>query len=109
VGHLTHKIQHNPKDNIVMADPQPRRHLGARASFAARPWPHLRRETIRLQSKEAAATPEAESSEALTIISYEEPGIQAIATTTPDLPTQPGAHALRAVMNCGHEFKRRGR
>ena len=42
----------------------------------------------------------------LAIISYDEkPGIQAIATTAPDLPPQPGVHATFAR---DHEYKRHG-
>jgi transposase len=45
-------------------------------------------------------------SDAVTIISYDEkPGIQAIATTAPDLPPEPGAHATFAR---DHEYKRHG-
>ena len=40
------------------------------------------------------------------IISYDEkPGIQAIATTAPDLPPEPGVHATSARE---HEYKRHG-
>jgi hypothetical protein len=40
------------------------------------------------------------------IVSYDEkPGIQAIATTAPDLPPEPGAHATFAR---DHEYKRHG-
>jgi transposase len=40
------------------------------------------------------------------IVSYDEkPGIQAIATTTPDLPPEPGVHAALAR---DHEYKRHG-
>ncbi len=42
----------------------------------------------------------------VTIISYDEkPGVQAIGTTAPDLPPQPGAHATFAR---DHEYKRHG-
>jgi hypothetical protein len=45
-------------------------------------------------------------SKAVAIISYDEkPGIQAIATTAPDLPPQPGVHATFAR---DHEYKRHG-
>ena len=40
------------------------------------------------------------------IVSYDEkPGIQAIATTAPELPTEPGVHATFAR---DHEYKRHG-
>src|SRR6201981_4253024 len=43
---------------------------------------------------------------AVAIISYDEkPGIQAIATTAPDLPPEPGVHATFARE---HEYKRHG-
>ena len=42
----------------------------------------------------------------MAIISYDEkPGIQAIATTAPDLPPEPGVHATFARE---HEYKRHG-
>jgi hypothetical protein len=45
-------------------------------------------------------------SDAVAIISYDEkPGIQAIATTAPDLPPKPGVHAPFARE---HEYKRHG-
>ncbi len=45
-------------------------------------------------------------SDAVAIISYDEkPGIQAIATTAPDLPPEPGVHATFARE---HEYKRYG-
>ena len=45
-------------------------------------------------------------SEAVTVISYDEkPGIQAIATTAPDLPPEPGVHA---TFTRDHEYKRHG-
>ena len=44
--------------------------------------------------------------ERVAIISYDEkPGIQAIATTGPDLPPKPGSHATFARE---HEYKRHG-
>src|SRR6202790_5186033 len=47
--------------------------------------------------KEAAAVAKKKPSEPVAIISYDEkPGIQAIATTAPDLPPAPGAHATFA-------------
>ena len=42
------------------------------------------------------------------IVSYDEkPGIQAIATTAPDLPPVPGRHARRRFAR-DHEYKRHG-
>ena len=56
--------------------------------------------------KETAAAGKRESSDAVAIISYDEkPGIQAIATTAPDLPPEPGAHPAFAR---DHEYKRLG-
>src|SRR5215831_379654 len=56
--------------------------------------------------KEAAAAAKNKPSKAVAIISYDEkPGIQAIATTAPDLPPEPGAHATFAR---DHEYKRHG-
>ena len=56
--------------------------------------------------KEAAAVAKKKPSEPVAIISYDEkPGIQAIATTAPDLPPAPGAHATFARE---FEYKRRG-
>ena len=47
-----------------------------------------------------------ELSEAVAIVSYDEkPGIQAIATTAPDLPPEPGKHA---TFSRDHEYKRHG-
>ena len=47
--------------------------------------------------KEAAAAARKKPSKAVAIISYDEkPGIQAIATTAPDLPPEPGVHATFA-------------
>jgi transposase len=47
--------------------------------------------------KEAAAAGRKKPSKAVAIISYDEkPGIQAIATTAPDLPPEPGVHATFA-------------
>jgi len=55
--------------------------------------------------KQAAAAPN-HSGEAVAIISYDEkPGIQAIATTAPDLPPEPGLHATFARE---FEYKRHG-
>jgi transposase len=55
--------------------------------------------------KQTAAAPD-HSGEAVAIVSYDEkPGIQAIATTAPDLPPQPGLHATFARE---FEYKRHG-
>jgi transposase len=55
--------------------------------------------------KKAAAKPR-KSSKPVAIVSYDEkPGIQAIATTAPDLPPKPGVHATFAR---DHEYKRHG-
>jgi transposase len=55
--------------------------------------------------KKAAAKP-GKSSKPVAIVSYDEkPGIQAIATTAPDLPPKPGVHATFAR---DHEYKRHG-
>src|SRR3981081_4717978 len=56
--------------------------------------------------KEAAAAAKQAPGDAVAIISYDEkPGIQAIATTAPDLPPVPGVHATFAR---DHEYKRHG-
>jgi transposase len=56
--------------------------------------------------KEIAAAANEEPSDAVAIVSYDEkPGIQAIATTAPDLPPEPGVHATFAR---DHEYKRNG-
>ena len=56
--------------------------------------------------RETAAAANQEPSDAVAIISYDEkPGIQAIATTAPDLPPEPGKHATFAR---DHEYKRQG-
>jgi transposase len=56
--------------------------------------------------KKAAARSKAKPTDAVAIISYDEkPGIQAIATTAPDLPPKPGLHATFAR---DHEYKRHG-
>ena len=56
--------------------------------------------------KETAAAAKQEPSDAVAIVSYDEkPGIQAIATTAPDLPPEPGSHATFAR---DHEYKRHG-
>ena len=55
--------------------------------------------------KETAAAAKQEPSDAVAIVSYDEkPGIQAIATTAPDLPPAPGRHAFAS----DHEYKRQG-
>jgi len=54
----------------------------------------------------AAAKKNQKPSEAMTVISYDEkPGIQAIATTAPDLPPEPGVHPAFARE---FEYKRHG-
>ena len=56
--------------------------------------------------KQAAGVSKKKLSDAMAIISYDEkPGIQAIATTAPDLPPEPGVHATFARE---HEYKRHG-
>jgi len=56
--------------------------------------------------KESAAQSKTEPSDAVAIVSYDEkPGIQAIATTAPDLPPEPGVHA---AFGRDHEYKRHG-
>ena len=56
--------------------------------------------------KEAAAAAKQGPSDAVAIISYDEkPGIQAIATTAPDLPPKPGMYATFAR---DYEYKRQG-
>src|SRR5271165_5856179 len=56
--------------------------------------------------KETAAASKTKPGEAVAIISYDEkPGIQAIATTAPDLPPEPGAHP---TFGRDHEYKRYG-
>src|SRR4249919_2569123 len=56
--------------------------------------------------KQAAAVSKKKPSDAMAIISCDEkPGIQAIATTAPDLPPVPGVHATFARE---HEYKRHG-
>ena len=53
--------------------------------------------------KAAAAAAKHKPSDAVAIVSYDEkPGIQAIATTAPDLPAEPGRHATFAR---DHEYK----
>jgi hypothetical protein len=56
--------------------------------------------------KETAVASKKKPSDAVAIISYgEKPGIQAAATTAPDLPPEPGVHATFAR---DHEYKRLG-
>ena len=56
--------------------------------------------------KDTAAATKQQPSDALAIVSYDEkPGIQAIATTAPDLPPEPG---VRATFARDHEYKRHG-
>src|SRR5436189_3656088 len=56
--------------------------------------------------KQAAAVSKKKPSDVMAIFSYDEkPGIQAIATTAPDLPPEPGVHATFARE---HEYKRYG-
>ena len=56
--------------------------------------------------KKAAAAAKNKPSKAVAVISYDEkPGIQAIATTAPDLPPEPGVHATFARE---FEYKRHG-
>ena len=60
---------------------------------------------VKLLKKETAAAKK-KPSDAVAVISYDEkPGIQAIATTAPDLPPQPGVHPTFAR---DHEYKRHG-
>src|SRR6266849_2127493 len=56
--------------------------------------------------KETAAAAKQKPGDAVAIVSYDEkPGIQAIATTAPDLPPEAGLHATFAR---DHEYKRHG-
>ncbi len=56
--------------------------------------------------KETAAAAKQKPSDTVAIVSYDEkPGIQAIATTAPDLPPDPGRHATVAR---DYEYKRHG-
>src|ERR1700694_987818 len=60
--------------------------------------------TVKLLKKAAAASKK--PSDAMAVISYDEkPGIQALATTAPDLPPEPGVHPAFAR---DHEYKRHG-
>jgi transposase len=64
------------------------------------------REVTVLKKAAAAATKKNKPSEAVTVISYDEkPGIQAIATTAPDLPPEPGVHP---TFTREFEYKRHG-
>jgi transposase len=59
-----------------------------------------------LKKAAAAATKKNKPSKAVTVISYDEkPGIQAIATTAPDLPPEPGVHPS---FTREFEYKRHG-
>jgi transposase len=63
---------------------------------------------VRILKKAAAAARKRNKppSDAVAIISYDEkPGLQAIATTAPDLPPEPGVHA---TFTRDHEYKRHG-
>src|SRR5436305_1741476 len=63
------------------------------------------RREVKLIKKRAAAAKQ-KPRDTVAIVSYDEkPGIQAIATTAPDLPPEPGAHATFAR---DHEYKRHG-
>ena len=56
--------------------------------------------------KEKAAAAKQKPSDAMAIVSYDEkPGIQALASTAPDLPPKPGVHPTFAR---DHEYKRHG-
>ena len=57
-------------------------------------------------NKATAAAANQKPGDAVAIVSYDEkPGIQALATTAPDLPPEPGKHATFAR---DHEYKRYG-
>ena len=59
---------------------------------------------VRILKQAAAASKK--PSDAVAIVSYDEkPGIQALATTAPDLPPEPGVHETFAR---DHEYKRHG-
>jgi hypothetical protein len=74
-------------------------------------WPAMRASTDRRRGtnaslKKAAAGKSNKSDKPVAIVSYDEkPGIQAIATTAPDLPPEPGLHATFAR---DREYKRHG-
>jgi transposase len=56
--------------------------------------------------KEAMHPSDKKRNGAVAVISYDEkPGIQAVATTAPDLPPQPGVHSTLAR---DHEYRRHG-
>jgi transposase len=60
---------------------------------------------VRIVKKNAVKS-KTKPSDAVAIVSYDEkPGIQAIATTAPDLPPEPGVHA---TFSRDHEYKRHG-
>ena len=59
-----------------------------------------------VQALKKAAAKSKKSTKPVAIVSYDEkPGIQAIATTAPDLPPAPGVHP---TFTRDHEYKRRG-
>ena len=61
--------------------------------------------TVKILKKVTTATKQ-KRNEKVAVISYDEkPGIQAIATSAPDLPPEPGRHACFAR---DHEYKRHG-
>ncbi len=61
---------------------------------------------VKILKEAAPASKKEKPGNAVAIISYhEKPGIQAIATTAPDLPPEPGVHATFARE---HEYKRHG-
>ena len=72
--------------------------ISARCVLASRGRADARSYHWFARSPEAAAAGENKPRKAVAIISYDEkPGIQAIATTAPDLPPEPGMHATFAV------------
>ena len=61
---------------------------------------------VKILKEAAAASKKKKLGDAVAIVSYDEkPGIQAIATTAPDLPPEPGVHATFARE---HEYERHG-
>ncbi len=61
---------------------------------------------VKILKEEQATASLKKQSDAVAIVSYDEkPGIQAIATTAPDLPPVPGAHP---TFTRDHEYKRHG-
>jgi transposase len=61
---------------------------------------------VKVLKEAAAASKKKKPNDAVAIISYDEkPGIQAIATTAPDLPPKPGVHAS---FGRDHEYRRDG-